>query len=180
LEDALKVEKFRIRNLRDAQATRDNILSELKALETNPNINPREPILIYYAGHGGEATPPPGWEAGGADSKIQMLVPHDYDGQIVQGIPDRTISVLLERIARAKDDNIVRIVLLFRFLDLITYQTVIFDCCHSASGTRAEKIDSHSSVRGFEIIYPISPGLDSKLIGLERAPVFDQVSSIRA
>ena len=66
-------------------------------------------------------------------------------------------------IARAKGDNIVCVVLLFRFFTLNTFQTVIFDCCPSASGTRADKFDLDKSVRGFEIKHPISPGLDSKL-----------------
>jgi hypothetical protein len=68
-------------------------------------------------------------------------------------------------IAREKGDNIVRVVLLFRFFALSTFQTVIFDCCHSASGTRVDKIDLDKSVRDFEIKHP---GLNSKLLGLER------------
>jgi len=46
IKDAQKVESFHIRNFRDTQATRENILSELKALETTPHINPGGPILI--------------------------------------------------------------------------------------------------------------------------------------
>jgi hypothetical protein len=168
LEDSLKVEKSRITNLRDAQATRDQIISELKALTTNPYIRTGDPILIYYAGHGGETTPPAGWEAGGADSKTQMLIPQNYDGQTVQGIPDRTMSVLLERLAREKGDNIVRMCFVSSVLDLIMLQTVIFDCCHSASGTRTDKINPNQSVRGISIKVPMPSGVDAGILGLDR------------
>jgi hypothetical protein len=113
LEYDLKVPKSRIRNLRDTQATRAAIISELRALAVNPDINPDDPILIYYAGHGAEVTPPVGWDAGGAGSKTQMLIPHDYrtiiDNCEVYGIPDRSIAVLLDRISKKKGDNIVRL-----------------------------------------------------------------------
>jgi hypothetical protein len=45
---------------------------------------------------------------------IQLLVPHDFDERVDNGvamIPDREISVLLERIAAAKGNNIVRLVI---------------------------------------------------------------------
>jgi Caspase domain len=113
LEYDLKVPKSRIRNLRDTQATRAAIISELRALAVNSYINLNDPILIYYAGHGAEVTPPVGWEAGGAGSKTQMLIPHDYhttaDNCEVYGIPDRSIAVLLDRISKKKGDNIVRL-----------------------------------------------------------------------
>jgi hypothetical protein len=112
LEHDLKVQDSHIRNLREAQATRAAIIDEFHALQTNPNIKRDDPILIYYAGHGGEITAPSGWEAGRTDSMTQMLIPHDYqpkaDKPLVYGIPDRTISVLISRIAKAKGDNIVR------------------------------------------------------------------------
>jgi hypothetical protein len=109
LEHSLNVAKTRIRNLRDAKATRAAIIAEFISLGANPDINVGDPILIYYAGHGGGANPPAGWEAGGSDSKTQMLIPHDYrSNQDVCGIPDRTVAVLITRIAKAKGDNIVR------------------------------------------------------------------------
>jgi len=113
LEDELKVPKSHIRKLHDAQATRAAIIAEFVALATNPDITPNDPILIYYAGHGASCPPPLGWEAGGADSKTQMLIPHDYhttvDDDKVHGIPDRTLAALITRIAKVKGDNIVRL-----------------------------------------------------------------------
>jgi len=112
LEGHLNVPKSHIRNLRDVEATRAAIVSAFHALRADPRIKNGDPILIYYAGHGGETNPPNGWDAGGADKKIQMLLPHDYGTDInnaeVHGIPDRTISVLINELAKEKGDNIVR------------------------------------------------------------------------
>ena len=95
--------------------------------------------MIYYAGHGTEASAPPAWETGG--SKIQMILPQNYSaesGSEVHGIPDRTIGTLLEDLAQEKGDNIVRPnLLLCSTSHLKMQQTVIFDCCFSGSGTRS-------------------------------------------
>ena len=82
----------------------------MRDLKNNTTIHRGNPILIFYAGHGSTVDAPTGWEAGGAE--IQILVTHDTlcdpDGNIIVGIPDRTIGVLLEQIAQEKGDNIVR------------------------------------------------------------------------
>ena len=105
----MKVRESHIRILRETQATRAAIIAEFKALQTNPDIKHGDPILIYYAGHGGEKAD---WEATHTDSITQMLIPHDYqpepDKPLVYGIPDRTIGVLISGIAKSKGDNIVR------------------------------------------------------------------------
>jgi hypothetical protein len=79
-------------------------------LAADLRINRDDPILVFYAGHGGEVTTPKGWKVD--DPKVQMLLPHDYgsngDGRRVHGIPDKTIGALLSRIAEKKGDNIVR------------------------------------------------------------------------
>ena len=169
LENVLKVPQSHIRNLRNAQATRTAIIAEFCALETNTDINPGDPILIYYAGHGGEVIPPADWEAGGADSKTQMLISHDYrtkvDGREVYGIPDRTIGVLINRIAKAKGDNIVRPISHFGLRSLTMQQTVIFDCCHSGSGTRTDETKPTHLYRGFTIPGIIPADLDQNIWG---------------
>ena len=124
LENSLKVGKSRIRNIRNAEATRAAIISAFIALENHPEIGLGDPILIYYAGHGASVKPPIGWEAGGA-GRIQMLIPHDYHTDGVQGIPDRTISVLLTRLAKAKGDNIVRLCTSFSLFSSSDFET---DC----------------------------------------------------
>ncbi|KAF8154782.1 caspase domain-containing protein [Crassisporium funariophilum] len=168
LTNLLSVPKARIRNLRNSQATRAAIISELVSLTSNVAIGPDDPILIYFAGHGGQVVAPDDWAAGGADDKIEMLIPHDYrtpanDGQQTHGIPDRTIGRLLSRVARAKHDNV----------------TVIFDCCHSGSGTREEDHTTAHLVRGFEIAHPIPAELDMHIWGFaELDPGEDRGSRI--
>ncbi|KIM41893.1 hypothetical protein M413DRAFT_445103 [Hebeloma cylindrosporum] len=115
--------------LTDKAASRSSIISTLDGLSTDPRIQPGDPILFYFAGHGSEIDPPKGWECGGPNGKIQVLVPQDYCSEAdrkIPGIPDRTIGFLLDKIAHTKGDNI----------------TVIFDCCHAASGTRGDLVRS--------------------------------------
>ena len=104
------VPNSQIRNLRDSEATRAAILHEINALTNDDRIQRGDPILIFYAGYGSTAPTPKGWESGGPT--IQLLLPHDYlceneKAQKIHGIPDRTLGVLLERLASAKGDNIV-------------------------------------------------------------------------
>jgi Caspase domain len=109
LEDDLGVPTSQIRLLLNAEATRSAIIGALDKLATDKRIKPGDPIIFYYAGHGGEVDAPKNWEAGGA--KIQMLIPHDFrttvNGEVLHGIPDRTIGVLLSRVAEKKGNNIV-------------------------------------------------------------------------
>lgn len=110
LQKHLGVPKSQIRNLRDSEATRAAILHEINALTTDDRIQHGDPIFIFYAGHGSSAPTPKGWESEGPT--IQLLLPHDFlceneKGQKVHGIPYRSLSVLLGRLASAKGDNIV-------------------------------------------------------------------------
>ncbi|KAG8825466.1 hypothetical protein FRC17_008638 [Serendipita sp. 399] len=143
LVETLGVPLANITTLLNEQATRANIIKELEQLAVNPAIgqwDPKsgryvkgdissdlpDPILIFFAGHGREAPAPEGW--GAHRARLQMIVPHDYGTQILdegkpskmEAIPDRSINILLRNVANAKGNNIV----------------VIFDCCHSGSGTR--------------------------------------------
>jgi Caspase domain len=109
LERDLDVPAAQIRLLTDAEATRTAIIQEFNNLIADQRIHHDDPILIFYAGHGGEVDPPMGWESG--DAKIQMLIPHDFrtvvDGHMAYGIPDRTIDALLSGVAERWGDNIV-------------------------------------------------------------------------
>ncbi|KAF8129497.1 hypothetical protein EV363DRAFT_1417642 [Boletus edulis] len=62
-------------------------------------------------------------------------------------ILDRTIGALIEDIAKAKGDNI----------------TVIFDCCHSASGTRGQ--DDECVPRSVDLHFNIPETLDDYIWG---------------
>ena len=108
----LGVPSSQITNLRDTGATRNAIIKEIKALSDKDEIEEGDPILIYYAGHGGSAVTPKGWEIGGT-GKIELLIPYDHsspleDGNPKHGIPDRTLGALLSLLAKKKGDNIVR------------------------------------------------------------------------
>jgi hypothetical protein len=112
LQKELGVPSSQIRNLRDSEATRTAIIDGIKAFSLSDDIKKGDPILIYYAGHGGVADRPEGWEAGGT-GKIELLIPYDHsssleDGDPKYGIPDRTLGALLSRLANKKGDNIVR------------------------------------------------------------------------
>jgi Caspase domain len=109
LKEDLGVPASQIRLLLNADAARSSIIQEFNKLAADERINRGDPIVIFYAGHGGEVDAPKNWEAG--DTKIQMLIPHDFrttvDGQIVHGIPDRTIGTLLSHVAEKRGNNIV-------------------------------------------------------------------------
>ncbi|KAF5343713.1 hypothetical protein D9758_016517 [Tetrapyrgos nigripes] len=129
----------RIVNLRNEQATRDAMLNAIRDLASKPQIGSEDPIFIYYAGHGGEADPPPSWQTGSKNGMIQMLLPHDFafNGSKEarkQGIFDIQLSQILTEIAKNKSDNI----------------TVFFDSCHSGSGTRNPR-DETLTIRGVEL-----------------------------
>ncbi|KIJ46649.1 hypothetical protein M422DRAFT_778362 [Sphaerobolus stellatus SS14] len=132
--------KRNITLLLNEKATKANIIRNLQALKTNSHINYGDPILIFFAGHGAEANPPPEWES---RDKIQLILPYDYalkslqpqgrqqrntdltyiisPGHILRNvIADRLFGALLDDICHCKGDNI----------------TVILDCCYSGSGTR--------------------------------------------
>lgn len=108
--DTLNVPSKNLQVLHNASATRKAIIDALNRLKDDERIRPNDAIFIFFAGHGSELPPPPGWEAGGPGSMIQVIIPHDYceiPGHEVQAIPDRTIGALLEGIAETKGNNIV-------------------------------------------------------------------------
>jgi hypothetical protein len=94
-----------IRTLYNAKATRNAIVREIEHLIRNDSIKRDDPILIFYAGHGGEAVPPKDWNS--QDQKIQVLVPQDYDDDRCNVITDQGFAALLELLAAQKGDNIV-------------------------------------------------------------------------
>ncbi|CAE7159374.1 unnamed protein product [Rhizoctonia solani] len=120
LTDDLLVPESQITMILDEQAKRADIIKAFQDLAKPDNgINRDDPIVIYYAGHGSEIKPPPDRAANGP--QVQCIIPQDTskdDG--VVPIPDFTIGTLVHKISREKGDNI----------------TLIFDCCHSAGGSR--------------------------------------------
>ncbi|KAG6918443.1 hypothetical protein DXG01_014624, partial [Tephrocybe rancida] len=126
--------------LLNEKATRKGILEALQNLAQNSAIDAQDPILVYFSGHGGEASPPPPWQTSSRNSKIQMLIPHDFNpmgsnGNKVQGIFNITLSKFLNKIAANKSDNI----------------TVILDCCYAGSRTRSITNDKAFAVHGIKL-----------------------------
>jgi hypothetical protein len=179
LERHLKIPNSQIRNLRDAQATRDAIIEALRGLSNDVRINNGDPIFIYYAGHGSETVAPPAWKT--EEPVIQALVPYDCGTKIndreVPGIPDRTVGALLSRLAQIKGNNIVRFFdHSFGCFNPNARQTVVFDCCHSGSGTRNIKTNgSHFAVPRLANIPKILPDVDRNIWG---APAASRSASV--
>ncbi|KZV60769.1 hypothetical protein PENSPDRAFT_759837 [Peniophora sp. CONT] len=126
--------------LRNEEATRLAIIQELEALQHHDVVHNSDPFLFYFAGHGTAAQAPDDWPTG--SGRISMLVPHDGTkkrGNSTRNIPDHTIASLLHQLAEkmGRDANI----------------TVMFDCCHSGSGTRNLGVEdiSRSTARGFDM-----------------------------
>ena len=111
LMTSLGVDESRIICLFDQDATRAQIIQGFKELSENEAIQPgHDSIVIFFAGHGAAAPPPPGWEARGPNSWTQLLIAHDSSTEkngTILGIPDFTVAALLDRIAERKGNNIV-------------------------------------------------------------------------
>lgn len=93
-----------VKNLRNSEATRANIVQSIRDFAIDGRIKRGDPILIYYAGHGGEADAPLGWPTGGSSSRIQMLLPYNFSPNTTsdpakQGIHDMTLGILLKELA---------------------------------------------------------------------------------
>ncbi|KAG8761907.1 hypothetical protein FRC12_009271 [Ceratobasidium sp. 428] len=148
----LRVPDDHIINLRDEQATREEIIKAFGRLRDDPRIHKGDPILIYYAGHGGKREAAAEWKEKYGYEEIQVIFPHDYNTllsgseELKNCIPDRTIGMLLNELAEAKGNNIAS-------------KTVIFDSCHSASGSRNEAISGRVT-REAEAVLPIPDDID--------------------
>ena len=108
LEQVLGVPEHHIRTLLDHDATRNGIITAFKDLQNDERIKKGNPVVIFYSGHGGELPAPAAWTWWAAETKIQCLLPQDYEKSQIDPIPDRTVGSLIESIAKVKGDNIVR------------------------------------------------------------------------
>ncbi|KAF8752389.1 Caspase domain [Rhizoctonia solani] len=136
----LKVPPNHIINLRNEQASRVNIIQGFRSLVHDPRIKNGDPILIFYAGHGGSYQPSRQQKRLYGAGKIQVIFPQDYkfpipgSTELVNCIPDKTIG------------------------------TVIFDCCHSASATRTSFPDDGTrQSRSAEVTMDIPEDIDSDI-----------------
>lgn len=136
----------------DEKATRTEIIKAFQSLGNEDNgIRKGDSIVIFYAGHGAQALPPKRLlGTDGCPKYTEVLLPYDFNGnRPYMGIPDYTLGSLLATIAENKGDNIVSSLNFHGFDFLISlelmifpseFQTVIFDCCHSASSLRGPRL----------------------------------------
>ncbi|CAE6402051.1 unnamed protein product [Rhizoctonia solani] len=154
LTSDLKIPSDHIINLRDETASRANIIQGFRRLRDDPRIKKGDPILVFYAGHGGSYEPSRQQRRAYGPAKIQVIFPHDYKFQVpdstklINCIPDKTVGALLNEIAAEKGNNL----------------TVIFDCCHSASATRSSfPDDSMRQSRSAKVTMEIPEDIDSDI-----------------
>lgn len=113
LNSDLKVPLDHIINLRNHAASREAILRTFRRLQADPRIKKGDPVVIYFAGHGGSTNAPEGWRTLFGVSEIQVIFPCNYGVQVpgsagpVNCITDQEIAKLLNDLAAAKGDNIV-------------------------------------------------------------------------
>ena len=109
LQDKLGVPTSQIRNLRNEEATRQNIIEGIKAFGTDDCIKKgTSSIFIFFAGHGSTST------RINSKETYEVLCPSDINqyqdplpSSDVYGIPDYEIRSLINTIAKEKGNNIV-------------------------------------------------------------------------
>ncbi|KAJ7772891.1 caspase domain-containing protein [Mycena maculata] len=149
LTESLRVPESHIVFIADDAATRVNILSKFDThLIDNPDIRSHggDTIIFFYAGHGSRVEAPN--NAYSVDGRVETICPHDErgrdeNGELIHGIPDYTIHILLQQLAAAKGNNL----------------TAIFDSCHSGG------IGRRDLARFAPPAEPIPFDLDHTLIG---------------
>lgn len=117
LTTQLLVPHSNIVNLRNANATRARIISELESLACRDGIPQHAAILIYFAGHGCANDIPTDWEGyHTANGKVESICPVDIfaqdpeTGVTISGIPDQVVSCLIHEISAAHGNNVVSLV----------------------------------------------------------------------
>ncbi|KAF9474960.1 hypothetical protein BDN70DRAFT_884284 [Pholiota conissans] len=163
LTTRLQVPRENIRSLRDEEASRDGILHGFYFLRDNQKYKKNEAeIIIYYAGHGAQESIPVDWTGWYTPTgRIEMLCPSDIGTQktdaksgkfTVVGIPDRTISSLLNQISSRQGNH----------------TTVIMDCCSSAGMNRGSSTGSRRYIpRQMFNTPPFSGGVDKQILEME-------------
>jgi uncharacterized caspase-like protein len=107
LTDVLGVPTQNIRVLHNEQAKRQAILDAFEEhFIQRAEIQKDDAIIFYFAGHGGRAAPPRDWPA--EENRVEIICP--YDVVRAHGIPDRTLSCLLKKVAYYKGCNIVSVI----------------------------------------------------------------------
>ncbi|KJA15521.1 hypothetical protein HYPSUDRAFT_48284 [Hypholoma sublateritium FD-334 SS-4] len=175
-----------ITNLRDKEATRARIISELEKLAKRKDIPRNAAILIYYAGHGSTMAIPrvwPGYQT--ADGEIEGICPVDIQTRVeptdnlsvgstrgykiesglIPMIPDRVLNCLIHEISEAHGNNIV----------------TIFDCCHSGGLSRdLDPMSDRPKSRHMPNPPPLLEGTDMDILGRSNSLTFNVPGDISA
>lgn len=115
----LKVPTDQIIILHDEAASRQEIINSFVKLRDDTRIEHGDPILIFYAGHGGSDKATDAWARKYGPIQVEVIYPSDFGAEIpgstetVNCIPDTTIAGLINQLSTAKGDNIVRIFINF-------------------------------------------------------------------
>lgn len=130
------LEGFSIRELRNEQATYNNIIKEFEKLIQQSK--PSDIVYIHFSGHGQPVEDYDGDEADGWD---EAFVPYDAGDKYIAGVyegdrhlVDDTLNGYLERL-RTK-------------LGPSGYLYVVIDACHAGEQFRGEEDDEEAPVRG--------------------------------
>ncbi|WP_212840422.1 caspase family protein [Catellatospora sp. IY07-71] len=117
---ALRAWDFDITPCVGDDATRAGILAAYEQLIAE--AEPDDAIVVFYSGHGGYCLPPEHERTASLPSRIQFIVPSDFDESQpgdFRGITDLELSGLLARLTE-RTRNV----------------TVVLDCCHAAHMSR--------------------------------------------
>ena len=108
LQYKLGVPTFQIHDLRNEEATRQNIIDGIKVFGTDDCIKNGTSIFIFFAGHTSTST------CINSKETYEVLCPSDINlaqdplpSSYVYGIPDYKIRPLVNTIAKVKGNNIV-------------------------------------------------------------------------
>jgi hypothetical protein len=105
LERDLAIPPENIQTLINRSATRAAIIEALVRLRDDSRISKGDPILIFYAGYGGETQ-----SSNSSSTADRCIIPYDYSenqAHEISTIGHRAIASLVSQIVETKGDNIV-------------------------------------------------------------------------
>ena len=148
LTDSFDKANLAIEVLKDADATRDNIIRQFR---THLGRATAADVAVFlYCGHGARWAAAKEWKEFYPDGKDEGLVCYDSrreNGAYPYDLADKELAVLLAEVAKKNP-----------------HLAVIFDCCHSGSGTRDVDAFTHPRVRQTHEV-PSERPLDSYIDG---------------
>lgn len=147
LENRLDRETYDLHELllNDEAATRDAIINEFK--QHLSKAGKGDVVLFYFCGHGAREAVGEEFKNWELDNAHETIVCYDSrsetDGKRVPDLADKELRYLISEVANQGDNSPAHIL-------------VVFDCCHSSSGTRTlddtegiRQIDDKAPARGY-------------------------------